>query len=133
MLLSRKWGAHMGGYLNIDLNFSTIPYPPPSTKSFRLFRETERKYHIEDPKEKFNEFLCQVSNMGDFSICSNFLAPFQDKFKDEKVSNKAWKMHFDGAHSRLGKGEGIVLEYPTKKTYNFAFKLEFDATNNVAE
>jgi hypothetical protein len=57
MLLSRKWGAHMGGCLNMDFSFATIPYPPPSTENFRLFREKERKYHIEDPKEQFNEFL----------------------------------------------------------------------------
>jgi ribonuclease HI len=71
--------------------------------------------------------------MGDFSICSNFLAPVQEKFKDEKVSNKDWKMNFDGAHSRPGKGAGMVLKSPTGKTYNFSFRLEFDATNNVAD
>jgi ribonuclease HI len=133
MLLSRKWGAHMGGCLNMDLTFATIPYPPPSTEKFRLFRETERKYHIDDPKEPFNEFLCQVSNMGNFSICSNFQASTEERFKDEKTSNKAWKMNFDGAHSRSGKGARIVLKSPTRKTYNFAFRIEFDATNNVAE
>jgi hypothetical protein len=36
--------------------------------------------------------------MGNFSICSNFLAPAEENFKDEKESNKAWKMNFDGAH-----------------------------------
>jgi ribonuclease HI/transposase InsO family protein len=133
MLLSRKWGAHMGGCLNMDLTFATIPYPPPSTENFRLFREKERKYHIEDPKEQFNEFICQTSDMGNFSICSNFLAPVEEKFKDEKETNKAWKMNFDGAHSRSGKGAGIVLVSPTGKSHNFAFRLEFDATNNVAE
>jgi hypothetical protein len=133
MLLSRKWGAHMGGCLNMDLSFATIPYPPPSTKNFRLFREKKRKYHIEDPKEQFNEFICQTSNMENFSICSNFLAPIEEKFKDEKESNKAWKINFDGAHSRSGKGAGIVLVSPTGKSHNFAFRLEFDATNDVAE
>jgi ribonuclease HI len=133
VLLSRKWGAHMGGFLNMDLTFATILYPPPSTENFRLFRETKRKYHIEDPKEPFNEFLCQVSDMGNFSICSNFLAPSEERFKDEKASNKSWKMNFDGAHSRSSKGVGIVLKSPTGETYNFAFRLEFDATNNVAE
>jgi hypothetical protein len=133
MLLSRKWGAHMGACLNMDLTFATIPYPPPSTENFRLFREVERKYHIKDPKEKFNEFLCQTSDMGKFSICSNFLASAEEKFKDEKESNKAWKMNLDGAHSRSGKGAGIVLVSPTGKSYNFSFRLEFDATNNVAE
>jgi hypothetical protein len=29
MLLSRKWGAHMGGCLNMYFSFATIPYPPP--------------------------------------------------------------------------------------------------------
>jgi hypothetical protein len=72
MLLSRKWRAHMGGCLNMDLTFATIPYP-------RLFRETERKYRIEDPKEPMNEFICQMSDMGNISICSNFLAPVEEK------------------------------------------------------
>jgi ribonuclease HI len=53
--------------------------------------------------------------------------------KNEKESNKAWKMNFDGARSRSGKGAGIVLVSPTEKSHNFAFRLEFDATNNVAE
>jgi ribonuclease HI len=42
-------------------------------------------------------------------------------------------MHFDGAHSRSGKGAGIVLTSPSKQSYYFAFRLEFEATNNVAE
>jgi hypothetical protein len=46
----------------------------------------------------------QVSDMGNFSICSNFLALAEERFKDEKASNKAWKLNFDGAHSRSGKG-----------------------------
>jgi ribonuclease HI len=133
MLLSRKWGAHMGGCLNMDLTFATIPYPPLSTENFRLFRETQRKYHIEDPKEPMNEFLCQMSDMGNFSICSNFLTLVEEKFKDEMKSNKPWNMNFDGAHSRSRKGAGIVLVSPTRKSYNFAFRLEFDATNNVVE
>jgi ribonuclease HI len=32
-----------------------------------------------------------------------------------------------------GKGAGIVLKSPTGQSYNFSFRLEFDATNNVAE
>jgi hypothetical protein len=40
VLLSRKWGAHMGGFLNMDLTFATITYPPPSTENFKLFMET---------------------------------------------------------------------------------------------
>jgi ribonuclease HI len=66
------------------------------------------------------------------AVCWAFWAHIA-KFKDEKSSNKAWKMNFDGAHSRSGKGVGIFFKSPTGKTYNFSFRLEFDATNNVAE
>ena len=34
---------------------------------------------------------------------------------------------------RLGKGAGIVITSPSNKKYNFAYRLEFDASNNVAE
>jgi hypothetical protein len=64
MLSFKEMGSSMGGCLNMDLTFATIPYPPPSTENFRLFREKERKYHIEDPKEQFNEFICQTSRYG---------------------------------------------------------------------
>jgi hypothetical protein len=74
-------GSSHGWLLNMDLTFATIPYPPPSTENFKLFREKERKYHIEDPKEQFNEFICQTSDMGNFSICSNFLGPVKKNLK----------------------------------------------------
>ena len=42
-------------------------------------------------------------------------------------------MNFDGDHSRAGKGVGVVITSPKGQTFNFAFRLEFEATNNVAE
>jgi ribonuclease HI len=42
-------------------------------------------------------------------------------------------MHFDGAFSRSRKGVGIVIESPSSQEFKFAYRLEFDATNNVAE
>ena len=42
-------------------------------------------------------------------------------------------MYFDGAYSKTGKGAGIVIISPSNKVYNFAFRLEFEASNNVAE
>jgi hypothetical protein len=130
MLLSRKWVATMGGNIQMDLSYATIP---SSENSFvKLHREKERKFHVEDPKEPMNEFVYHMNDIGNYAICSNFLAPVKEKFKEEKV-DEVWKMNFDGAHSRSGKGAGIVLTSPTKQSYNFAFRLEFDATNNVAE
>ena len=42
-------------------------------------------------------------------------------------------MKFDGAYSRAGKGVGVVITSPQGKIFNFSFRLEFEATNNVAE
>ena len=42
-------------------------------------------------------------------------------------------MYFDEAYSKTGKGAGIVIMSPSNKSYNFAFRLEFEASNNVAE
>jgi ribonuclease HI len=42
-------------------------------------------------------------------------------------------MHFDGAISKSGKGVGIVIEFPSGQECKFAYRLEFDATNNVTE
>ena len=42
-------------------------------------------------------------------------------------------MNFDGAHSRSGKGAGVVITSPKGQIFNFAFRLEFEATNNVAK
>ena len=42
-------------------------------------------------------------------------------------------MSFDGAFSKTGKGVSIVLTSPSKKNFNFAYRLEFDASNNVAK
>ena len=42
-------------------------------------------------------------------------------------------MYFDGAYSKAGKGACIVIISPSNKIYNFSFRLEFEASNNVVE
>ena len=44
-----------------------------------------------------------------------------------------WKCLFDGAYSKEGIGAGFLLITPGGNMIPFYFKLEFEATNNVAE
>jgi hypothetical protein len=44
-----------------------------------------------------------------------------------------WKIFFDGASSREGAGDGVVLVSPVQEIVSLSFKLEFKPTNNVAE
>jgi hypothetical protein len=34
-----------------------------------------------------------------------------------------WNMHFDGACSSEGNGEGIIIYYPIGKIHNFSYRL----------
>ena len=47
--------------------------------------------------------------------------------------NKVWKLFFDGASSREGAGDGVVLISPTNQTITISYKLQFETTNNIAE
>jgi hypothetical protein len=50
MLLNKKTTADLGGSLQMDLTYATIP--TPNGLEFRLNRELERKYHVKDPTKK---------------------------------------------------------------------------------
>jgi ribonuclease HI len=58
--------------------------------------------------------------------------PLQETVKDSEL-DKVWYMNFDGVFSRTGKGTGIVLQSPSGEMFKFFYRLEFDATNNVAK
>ena len=83
MLLSRKWGATLGGSIQMDLSYATIPFFESAFVKFH--RENERKFHVEDPNEPMNEFICQMGELGNYNICSNFLVTSNDEFRDQKV------------------------------------------------
>ena len=55
MLLSRKWASYLGGSLQMDLSYATIPMP--DNNFVRLDRELEKRYHVEDPRKPNNEIM----------------------------------------------------------------------------
>jgi ribonuclease HI len=49
-------------------------------------------------------------------------------------TTSVWKMFFDGASSKDVAGAGVVFVSPSQETIrSLSYKLEFEATNNVAE
>jgi hypothetical protein len=130
MLINRKSAADLGGSIQMDLSYATLPTPSGGT--FRLDRETYRKVRVEKPEAPIDELVYEEESLGNYAILSNSIVPFEDKVKENEL-DKIWYMHFDGAFSRLGKGAGIVLQSPSGKISMFSYRLEFEATNNVAE
>lgn len=69
MLLSRKWGAKVGGTLQLDLPYATIL--AGENAYVTLQREPERRYHVEDPQDPMNELLYEESGIGNYVVTAD--------------------------------------------------------------
>ena len=77
------------------------------------------------------------------SIVSNFYVENlvegkdgRENFLDEDILDielGAWKMYFDGAVNEYGNGIRVLLISPEGSHIPLAIKLNFEATNNMAE
>jgi hypothetical protein len=52
MLLSRSWGTKLGGYLQLDMNYTTIPIF--GGKFTCMYRETRLAFMVSDPLNSNN-------------------------------------------------------------------------------
>jgi hypothetical protein len=76
MLLPRKAARDLGGNLQMDLTYATIPTPNGNT--IKLNRELERRYHVEDPNNPKNEFKCREDELGNYVVLSNSIVPLEE-------------------------------------------------------
>ena len=88
MFLSTKWATTLGGYIQMDWTYATIP-ASENTRVI-LHRENIRKRHVENPKKRENEFLHCTDNFGNYAILSNFMAPIKENIKYKKI-DEFWK------------------------------------------
>jgi ribonuclease HI len=140
MLLSRSWIKRLGGTLQMDLTYATIPVFGGEHR--RLYREAQLAYIVSDEANPANHPIYAM----DTDLGSSLL-----QFTDEPEpplhirkqhspdqgmpppSTPVWKMFFDGASSSIGAGAGVVFKSPSQEIISLSYKLEFEATNNVAE
>jgi hypothetical protein len=140
MLLSRSWIKRLGGTLQMDLTYATIPVFGGEHR--RLYREAQLAYIISDEANPTNHPIYAL----DTDLGSSLLqlthtpeAPLQ--IRKQPILNQetpppttsVWKMFFDGASSSIGAGAGVVFISPCQETISLSYKLEFEITNNVAE
>jgi len=96
ILLSRKWAASLGGSLQRDLSYATIP--TCNNTFVTLHKEQEKKYRVEDPQDPLNEPLYEEKELGSFAILLKSLAPLKEESREKRASD-IWRMNFDRAHS----------------------------------
>jgi hypothetical protein len=138
LLLSRSWGKRLGGTLQMDLSYATIPVFGGEMK--RLYRENQLAYIISDGKNSINHPIYVVDT--DFGSCilqiddgqetpMQLVKPIEQPAECENIA--VWTMYFYGASTKDSAGARVVLISPSKETISLSFKLEFRTTNNIAE
>jgi ribonuclease HI len=140
MLLSRSWIKKLGGTLQMDLTYATIPVFRGEHR--RLYREAQLAYIVSDEANPTNHPIFAL----DTDLGSSLLqitdapeAPFQIRKQPlfdhgtPPPNTSIWKMFFDGASSSEGAGAGVVFMSPSQETISLSYKLEFKTTNNVVE
>jgi hypothetical protein len=115
MLLSRKIAADLGGNLQMDLTYVTIITPNGSM--FRLNRELEIKYHVEDPRNLTNQLVYHELEMGCYEIESNPIASTNIKDETPNICS-VW--------DTMNSFDGIFLEEDSDKINNDMNPSEFE-------
>ena len=85
MLLSRKWASSIGGSIQMDWTYTMIPASEDA--HVKLYREKERKYHVEDPDEPDNEYVCETDNLGNHESMLTILYPLEKKLMVRNLIN----------------------------------------------
>jgi hypothetical protein len=140
MLLSRSWIKRLGGTLQMDLTYATIPFFGGEHR--RLYKEAQLAYIVSDEANPTNHPIFSLdTDLGSslLQITETPKAPLQ--IRKQPIFNHeiplpttyVWKMFFDGACSSEGTGARVVLVFPWQETISLSYEMEFEATNNVAE
>jgi hypothetical protein len=139
MLLSISWIKILGGTLQMELTYATILVF--GGKHRRLYREAQLAYIISDEANPTNHpiFSFDIDLGSSMWHLTDALEPPLEIRKPISLCEysppitSVWKMFFDGASSKEGVGAGVVFVSPSQETTSPSYKLEFEATNNVAE
>jgi hypothetical protein len=124
----------------MDLTYATIPMFGGEHRI--LYREAQLAYIISDEADPTKHPIFSL----DIDLGSSLLhltdtpeAPLEIRNQPISFSEipppttSLWKMFFDRASSREGAGARVVFVSPCQETLSLSYKLEFEATNNVAE
>jgi hypothetical protein len=115
MLLSRSWIKILGGTLQMDLPYDTIPIFCGEHR--RLYREAQLAYIISDEENPTNHPLFSLDTDLGFSILQltdTHEPPLEIRkqsvtfCEESPLTTSIWKMFFDGASSKEG---AHVLEW----------------------
>jgi hypothetical protein len=124
MLLSRSWIKRLGGTLQMDLTYATIPVFGGEHR--RLYREAQLAYIVSDEANPTNHPIFALdTDLGSslLQITGTPEVPLQ--IRKQPILNQqipppttsVWKMFFDGASSSIGAGAGVIFISPLSRDH----------------
>jgi hypothetical protein len=130
ILLSRYWIKRLGGTLQMDLSYATIPFFGGEHR--RLYGEAQLAYIISDEANPTNHPIFSLDTDLGSSMLQLTDAPQPPieirkqsiaSCEDPPPNTSIWKMFFDGACSKEGVGAGVVFISPTQGIVYLSYKL----------
>jgi ribonuclease HI len=140
ILFSRYWIKRLEGTLQMDLTYATIPLFWGDHR--RLYREAQLTYIISDEADHTNHPIFAIETDLGSSLLQLTNAPEPPLkhinqsitfHEDSPFTTYVWNMFFDEASSKDIVGAEVVFVSQSRETISLSYKLEFEATNNVAE
>jgi len=127
MLLSRSWAEKLGGTLQMDMKYATVPVFDGEKK--RLYRENKLKYVVNNARKSKNHPVYVVEDTMDcFQLAVS--ADFQEENKSNEITvsspplpNHIWQLFFEGASMKEGDGTKVVLIPPQGEMITISHKL----------
>ncbi len=107
MLLSRKWASDLGGSLQMDLSYATIPMP--DNTFVRLDRELEKRYHVEDPRRPNNEIIYRSCQTGSDAVLTNFFPPLTEHIQNEEIRHSSKRLSTSNFPSKHFQDKAVGL------------------------
>jgi ribonuclease HI len=116
----------LGGSIHREQSKAIISHPEEG--HYTIYNEPFVGSPVENPNEIDDQLLCINNGLNDWFI--------QEGKLDMDIVEETegiWTLEFDGSHSNIGSGTGIVLTAPSGEIFYHSYRLEFRCTNNVAE
>ena len=106
MLLSRKWGTTLGGSIQMDWTYATVPASEFSL--VKLYSEKEKRHHVENPQRPLNEYAYHTDENGTcYPPPCSCLCEVDPGWMVEGQATKGWNhdcldSQMDGCHANQG-------------------------------
>jgi ribonuclease HI len=127
MLLSRELVVTLGGSLKMNES-SSIIWPHPKGGFNTLYKEPFTRCLVEPPRGSMDQTFFLDDRMGNlFTVDPSF------KREPHHNPNGTWNLDLDGPHSILGLAICGILTAPSRETFYFSYRLEYNCTNNVVK